>query len=105
MTRPRVSIGVAIVSAVLAVLLLPPQWLAPLFAVAVISCLIFAVIVRINTKTTPPSNAVAGILLSAANLPEQPLAEVKESWALTMLFVSVAFLFSLGLAVMALANA
>jgi hypothetical protein len=105
MTRPSASIGVAIVSGALAAFLLPPPWLAPLSAAAVISCLIFAVIVRVTTKTEPPSSPVAGILLSAANLPEQPLAEVKEGWALSMFFASAAFLVSMGFVVMALANA
>lgn len=105
MTRPSVSIGIAISAGIAAVYLLPPPWLVPLSAVAAICCAIFAIIVRLDTKTASPSNPVAGILLSAANLPEQPLAKVKAGWALTTFLVSAAFLVSLGLSIMVRANA
>ena len=105
MTRLSVSIAIAIVAGVAAVFLLPSPWLAPLSVVAAICCTIFAIIVRIDTKTEPPSNAMTGILLSVANLPEQPLAKVKEGWALTTFLASAAFLVSLGLSVMVRANA
>ena len=105
MTRTGVSIGVAVVAGVLAVVFLPPLWLAPLSAVTTISCGISAIIVRVNTKTEPSSNPVAGILLSVVNLPELPLAKVKKDWALSMFLASAAFLVTLGLSVMVLANA
>ncbi|WP_267877651.1 hypothetical protein [Massilia frigida] len=38
------------------------------------------------------------------NLPEQPLAKVKEGWALTLFAASAAFLVSLALAVMVRAS-
>jgi len=105
MTRTSVSIVFAIVAGIAAVYLLPPAWLAPLSATAAICFVIFAIIVRLDTKTEPPANPVAGVLLSIVNLPEQPLAKVKEGWALTTFFASAAFLVSLGLSVMVRANA
>jgi Co/Zn/Cd efflux system component len=68
--------------------------------VAAICCAISAIIVRFVTKTEPPSDPIAGILLSALNLPEQPLARVKEGRALTTFLASAAFLVSLCLSVM-----
>ncbi len=105
MIRSIVSIGIAIVAGVAAAHLLPPPWLAPLSAVAFIFFVVFAIIVRLGTETESPSSFMAGILLSAANLPEQSLAKVSEGWALSIFLASAAFLVSLGVSVMLLANA
>ena len=105
MTRPAVSISIAIVAGIAAVYLLPPPWLVPLSTGAAVLCAIFAMIVRLGTKTERPSNPMKDILLSIANLPEQPLAIVKEGWALTTFLASAAFLISLGLSIMVRASA
>lgn len=105
MTRSSVSIAVAAVAGIAAVYLLPPPWLGPLFAATAICAVIFAIVVRLDTKTEPPANPIAGVLLSIVNLPEQPLAKVKEGWALTAFLASAAFLVSLCLSVMVRANA
>jgi uncharacterized membrane protein YfcA len=107
MTRIAFSIAIAIFAGIVSVYLLPPAWLEPLSAAAAICAAIYAIIVRLDAKTEPPAKptAVAGALLSIVNLPEQPLAKVKEGWALTTFLASVAFLLALGLAVMVRANA
>ena len=105
MTRPHVSIGIAIVAGIATVYLLPPSWLAPVSAVAATCCAIFAIIARLDTKREPPSNSMASILLSVVNLPEQPLAKVNESWALTTFLAFAAFIVALALSVMVRANA
>ena len=105
MNRPAVSAVIAAVAGVASVYLLPPPWLAPLSTVTAIFCAVFAIIVRLATTTEPPSNPTAGILLSVANLPEQPLAKVKDGWALTAFLTSATFLISLGLSIMVRANA
>jgi hypothetical protein len=104
MTRIGVPIGVAIVAGIAAVYLLPPPWLAPLSAVAAVCAMIFAIIVRLDTKREPPANPMAGVLLSIVNFPEQPLAKVKKGWALTTFLASAVFLVSLGLSVMVRAS-
>ena len=104
MTRLAVPIAIAIIAGIAAVYVLPPLWLAPLGAGVAICAAILAVVVLLGTKTQPRS-AMAGVLLSLVNLPEQPLAKVKEGWALTAFLASASFLVSLGLAVMVRANA
>lgn len=64
---------------------------------------ISAVIVRMGTKGQPSSDA-KGMVLMLLNLPEQPLAKVKEGWALILFSASAAFLVSLALAVMVRAS-
>ena len=105
MPRLSVPIGIAIAGGVVATLLLPPSWLGPLSAGVAICCALFAFIIGVNTKTEPHSNRVARIFMLLANLPEQPLARVNEGWALSMFVASAAFLVSLGISVMVLANA
>jgi hypothetical protein len=105
MAHLGVSVGIPLTVGFVAVYLLPPQWLVSISTVAAILCVIFATIARFETRTEPPSNRVTGILLLVANLPEQPLAKVKEGWALSWFYASAAFLVSLGVSVMALANA
>ena len=105
MTRPVLPIVIAIIAGIAAVYLLPPPWLAPLSTAAAICAAIFAIIVRLDTKTKSPANPMAGVLLSLANLPEQPLAKVKKGWALTTFLASAAFLVSLCLSVIVRANA
>jgi len=105
MNRSAVSAAIAAVAGIACVYLLPLPWLAPLSTVAAVLCGIFALIVRLSTPTESPSNPVAGVLLSIASLPEQPLAKVKENWALTAFLTSAAFLVSLALSIMVRANA
>jgi len=105
MHRRALVIAVAIATGIAAVYLLPALWIGPLSAVAAVLAFAFAVIVRVGTKTEPPANAVAGVLLSVLNLPEQPLAEVKQGWALTTFLALAAFLVSLALSVMVRAHA
>jgi hypothetical protein len=105
MNRLVVSIVVAISAGIAAVYLLPPPWLAPVSTAAAICAAIFAIIVRLDTKTESPANPVARVLLSLANLPEQPLAKVRKGWALTTFLASAAFLVSLCLSVIVRANA
>jgi uncharacterized membrane protein YfcA len=100
MARHGIATAVGIVAGIVAVYLLPPPWLAPLSAIAAICCAISAIIVRCNTKTEPPSNPTAGILLSVLNLPDRPFAPVKEDRALTTFLALAAFLASLCLSVM-----
>jgi negative regulator of sigma E activity len=104
MLRLTTVLSIAIVAGIAAVFLLPPPWLEPIAAVAAVCALVLAIIVRVNTKTEPPDNAVAGVLLSIINLPEQPLAKVTEGRALTAFLASAAFLVSLALSVMVRAN-
>lgn len=105
MTRSGVSIAIAVAAGIAVVYLLPPPWLAPLATAAAICTAVFATVVRLSTKTEPPANPVAGVLLTIVNLPEQPLAKVKEGWALTTFLASAAFLVSLALSVIVRANA
>ena len=100
MSRLGTSILIALFAGIVAVYLLPPSWLAPLSTCAAICVAIFAIIVRLETKTEPPAVPLAGVLLSILNLPEQPLAKVKDGRALRMFFVTSAFLVALGLSVM-----
>lgn len=104
MPRLPTVLSIAIVAGIAAVFLLPPSWLEPIAAVAAVCALVLAIIVRVNTKTEPPDSAVAGVLLSIINLPEQPLAKVTEGWALTAFLASAAFLVSLALSVIVRAN-
>ncbi len=104
MTRTGISIAISIVAGIASVYLLPLLWLGPLATAAAICAAIFMVIVRLNTKTEPPANPIAGALLLIVNLPEQPLAKVNEGWTLTVFLASAAFLISLGLSVIVLAN-
>ena len=105
MNRTAVSAAIAAIAGVAFVYLLPLPWLAPLSTVTAIFCAIFAIIVRLSTTTEPPSNPMASILLSVANLPEQPLAKVKAGWPLTAFLTSATLLISLGLSIMVRANA
>ena len=93
------AVGVA------SVYLLPPDWLGPLAAAAAIGAFILAIIIRVGTTTESPSNSMASVLLSIANLPEQPLARVAKGWALTLFLVLTGFLISVALAVLVRANA
>jgi hypothetical protein len=105
MPRLTTVLSIAIVAGIAAIFLLPPPWLEPIAAVAAVCALVLVIIVRVNTtKTEPPDNAVAGVLLSIINLPEQPLAKVTEGRALTAFLGSAAFLVSLALSVMVRAN-
>ena len=99
------SIAAASAAGVIAILALPATWLAPLCEVVAVVTVILAVAIRVDTKTVPPDNHLSGALLSIANLPEEPFAEVKKSWALTAFLASAAFLVSAALAVLVLANA
>src|SRR5690242_19470802 len=83
MTRVGTSIGIAIVAGIAMVYVLPPPWLGHLATAVAVCTAVFAIIVRCTTKTEPPANPMAGVLLSIINLPEQPLSKVKEGWALT----------------------
>jgi hypothetical protein len=105
MAHLGISVGIPLAVGFVTVYLLPPPWLVPISTVAAVLCFIFATVARVETKTEPPSNRITGFLLLVANLPEQPLAKVKEGWALSWFYASTAFLVSLGLSVMALANA
>lgn len=71
---------------------------------AAVCAFAFAIVVRLGTATKPPENPVAGILLSALNLPEEPLAKVKPGWALTSFLALTAFLASVAVMVMVRAN-
>ena len=104
MTRPYISSCIAIVAGIAAVFLLPPPWLIPVATVSASCCAIFAIIVRLGTKTEPPANPMAEVVLSVANLPEQPLAKAKEGWALNAFIASAAFLVSLGLSIIVRAS-
>ena len=104
MAHSSVPTGIAIAVGVGAVYLLPPPWLAPLSAFAAACCAAFAIILRFSTNTEQPSNAAASILLSTINLPEQPLAKVKEGWCLSGFLTLAAFLVSLGLSVLVRAS-
>ena len=105
MNRTAVSAALAAIVGVAFVYLLPPPWLAPISTVTAILCAIFALIVRLSTTTEPPSNPMAGILLSVVNLPEQPLAKVKAGWPLTAFLTSATLLISLALSIMVRASA
>ena len=98
MSRALASVILAIAVAVAVVFISPVTWFTWVFGAAIASCLVFAIIVRVDTKTARPVSPVAGFVLLALNLPEQPLAKVAISWALTSFFVSAAFAISLGLA-------
>ena len=100
MNRMTFCISIALAAGVGAVSLFPLEWLGPLAEVAAISTAILLLIVRIETKTKPPSNEAAGLVLQLLNLPEQPCAEVKKTWALTGLLTSSTFLVSLCLSLM-----
>ena len=105
MTRFGASIAISIVAGTACVYLLPPPWLGPISAVVAICAGILALVVRITTRTVPPPNPVTGVLLSLVNLPEQPLATVKEGWPVATLLALAAFLASLALSVVVRANA
>jgi hypothetical protein len=105
MNRSGVSIASASAVGVACVYLLPPEWLGPLAGAAAIGAFILAIIVRVSTATESPSNPMTSVLLSLANLPEQPLAKVAKGWALTVFLVLAAFLVSVALAVLVRANA
>ena len=105
MNRTAVSAAIAATMGVAFVYLLPPPWLTPISTVTAILCAIFALIVRLSKTTEPPSNPMAGILLSVVNLPEQPLAKVKAGWPLTAFLASATLLISLALSIMVRASA
>ena len=52
------SIAIASATGVAAVYLLPPEWLPPLAAAVAIGGLLLSLVVRFNTPTKPPSDAV-----------------------------------------------
>jgi len=100
MSRHGLFIAIAAVAGIAAVYLLPPLWLGPVAEAAAICGAVLAIIVRVGTSTGASSNATAEVLLSILNLPEQPLAKVREGWALTSFLACAAFLVSLGLSVL-----
>ncbi|MBH9578946.1 hypothetical protein [Inhella proteolytica] len=105
MARVVASIMGSMGAGVAAVYTLPPPWLAPIAATAAVLAAILAVVVMVDTKTKPNSNRLVAILLSVANLPEQPFARVRYGWVLTAFLASASFLIALGLAVLARAYA
>lgn len=84
--------------------LLPSLWLGRVCSAALLAALVFAILLRIDTKTKPPEDPVVGILLSVANLPEEPGAKVNEGWALTVFLSLVTFLLSMAFSVLVLGN-
>ncbi len=104
MSRRGFFIAIAAVAGIAAVCALPPLWLSPVAEAATVCGAVLAIIVRLGTSTGAPSNAMAGVLLSILNLPEQPLAKVREGWALTSFLSCAAFLVSMGLSVVVRAN-
>lgn len=105
MNRSAISVAIAATAGVGSVYVLPPPWLAPIATAVAVLGAILALVVRLSTPTSSLANPMAGVLLSIANLPEQPLAKVKENWALTAFLTSAAFLVSLGISIMVRANA
>lgn len=103
MSRKSFWIAVGAVAGIAAVFLLPPAWLAPIAETAAICAAVLAVIVRLGAVSE--ASGEGSILLSLLNLPEQPLAKVREGWTLISLLALAAFLVSLGLSVMVRANA
>ena len=104
MTRFSASIVMSIVAGTACVYLLPPPWLGPISAIAAICAGVLVLVVRITTRTAPPPHPMTGILLSQVNLPERPLANVKEGWPLATLLSLAAFLASLALSIVVRAN-
>jgi hypothetical protein len=103
---PRgISIASAAAAGIAAIFVLPPSWLALISEAAAICGVIAALVARLQTRTAPPSNPAAEAALFLANLPEEPLARVKEGWALSVFLTSAAFLLSAGLTIIARANA
>lgn len=100
MTVSRVFIATAVAAGIGSVWFLPPEWLGPLASVVGICAAISLVMVRLGVKTKPPSSRLAGILLSLANLPEEPSAKINESWKLTTFLALAAFLVAMALSVM-----
>ena len=105
MSHRGLFIAIAAVAGIAAVWALPPLWLGPVAEAAAACGAVLAIIVRLGTSTGAPSNAMAGVLLSILNLPEQPLAKVRKGWALTSFLACAAFLVSLGLSVVVRDNA
>ena len=105
MNRSGLSIVCASAVGAVSVYLLSPEWLGPLAAAAAIGAFILAIIVRVSTATESPSNPMTVVLLSLANLPEQPLVKVAKGWPLSLFSVLAAFLVSVALAVLVRANA
>ncbi len=104
MSRHSLSITIAAVAGIAAVYLLPALWLGPVAEAAAVCGAVLAFIVRIGASTRTSSSAAAGVLLSMLNLPEQPLAKVRQGWALTSFLACAAFLVSLGLSLLVRAN-
>jgi hypothetical protein len=103
--RLGVCITIAAVLGVAAVYLLPADWLGPLSAAGAIGAAVLVVIVRFGTWMQEPSfPSGIGLLLSMLNLPEQPLAKVRQGWALDAFLTLAAFLVALGLAVVVRAS-
>ena len=100
----QLNIGAALVGFAL-VFLVPSTWLGPIAAVAAVAAFVCAIGARIDTKTEPPENPLAEVVLSVLNLPEQPLAKVPDAWPLRSFLALSCFLVGLGIAVMVRANA
>lgn len=105
MTRSGSSIALATFAGVACVLALPPGWLAPISVTATLAATVSLIVVRFSTRTEPNDKRAVGLLFLVMNLPEQPFAEVKAGWPLTVFLASASFLLALGLAVMVRAYA
>ena len=96
-----VSIILAILAGIAGVYLAPPVWFAWLLGVGCVCTILFGTIARGQTKISEPANPVVGFLLSLINLPEHPMAEVEESWALAAFLTAATFVLSLTLSIIA----
>ena len=105
MTRAVAFVGSSFVAGVAAVFVLPPAWLGPLAAVAAICAFAVAIVLRFSAGAEDPASPAAEVLLSVLNLPEQPLAKVKQGWALVAFLSLAAFLVALAVFVMVRASA
>lgn len=103
MSRNIVMAACAVVAGITVVCFLPPNWLGTVAEIGAVCTAVSAILVRIGTKTQPSASAKATVLMWF-NIPEQPLAELKEGWTLTWLFASAAFLISLMLSVIVKAS-
>jgi hypothetical protein len=73
--------------------------LRPVAAIGAGRAAISGVIIRIGTRTKTPASGKASAFL-VFNLPEQPLAKLRNNWALTSFFVAASFLMAMTLSVM-----
>jgi len=84
MSRNVVFITCTVVAGIAVVRTLFPIGVGTVAEIGAVCAAISAVIVRIDTRTQPPASASAkASVLLLLDLPEQPLAKVKEGWALT----------------------